>query len=96
MGSKGKGSLASAREYIHAAAVGVDRKRKKEVLRRPTTPGKVHKTTTGSDVMLDGDLLAIMELLYREVTAKRALERTFDDMVKEIHHLIDQMSEEEI
>ena len=40
------------------------------------------KTTTGSEVMLDGDLLAIMELLYREVTAKRALERTFDDMVK--------------
>jgi hypothetical protein len=54
------------------------------------------KTTTGSEVILDGDLLAIMELLYREVTAKRALERTFDDMVKEIHHLIDQMSEAEI
>ena len=53
------------------------------------------KTTTGSEVTLDGDLLAIMELLYREVTAKRALERTFDDMVKEIHHLIDQMSEDE-
>jgi len=53
------------------------------------------KTTTGSEVSLDGDLLAIMELLYREVTAKRALERTFDDMVKEIHHLIDQMTEDE-
>jgi len=53
------------------------------------------KTTTGSEVALDGDLLAIMELLYREVTAKRALERTFDDMVKEIHHLIDQMTEDE-
>lgn len=53
------------------------------------------KTTTGSEVTLDGDLLAIMELLYREVTAKRALERTFDDMVREIHHLIDQMSEDE-
>jgi hypothetical protein len=53
------------------------------------------KTTTGSEVALDGDLLAIMELLYREVTAKRALERTFEDMVKEIHHIIDQMTEEE-
>jgi hypothetical protein len=53
------------------------------------------KTTTGSEVALDGDLLAIMEVLYREVTARRALERTFDDMVKEIHHLIDQMSDEE-
>jgi hypothetical protein len=53
------------------------------------------KTTTGSEVTLDGDLLAIMELLYREVTAKRALDRTFDDMVREIHHLIDQMTDEE-
>ena len=53
------------------------------------------KTTTGSEVTLDGDLLAIMELLYREVTANRVLERTFDDMVKEIHHLIDQMDDAE-
>ena len=34
------------------------------------------KTTTGAPITLDGDLLAIMEALYREVTAKRALERT--------------------
>lgn len=53
------------------------------------------KTTTGSELSLDGDLLAMMELLYREVTAPRALERTFDDMVKEIHHLIDQMDEDD-
>ncbi|MFN7917266.1 MAG: hypothetical protein U0Q55_18120 [Vicinamibacterales bacterium] len=52
-------------------------------------------TTTGSEVTLDGDLLAIMELLYREVTARKALDRTFEDMIKEIHHLIDQMTEEE-
>jgi hypothetical protein len=53
------------------------------------------RTTTGSELTLDGDLLAVMELLYREVTAKRALDRTFDDMVKEIHHLIEQMTEDE-
>ncbi len=52
-------------------------------------------TTTGAEVTLDGDLLAIMEVLYREITAKRALEGTFEDMVKEIHHLIDQMTDEE-
>jgi hypothetical protein len=53
------------------------------------------KTTTGADVVLDNDLLAIMEVLYQEVTAKRALERSFEDMVKEIHHLIDQMDDSE-
>ncbi len=52
-------------------------------------------TTTGATVTLDGDLLAVMETLYREVTAKRELERTFEDMVREINHLIDQMTEDE-
>jgi len=53
------------------------------------------KTTTGVDIALDGDLLAVMETLYHEVTAKRALDRSFEDMVREIHHLIDQMNEAE-
>ena len=53
------------------------------------------KTTSGTDIALDGDLLSIMEALYREVTAKRELERSFEDMVKEINHLIDQMDEAE-
>ncbi len=53
------------------------------------------KTTTGAEVMLDGDLLAVMETLYREVTAKRELERSFEDMIKEITHLIEQMTEDE-
>ena len=53
------------------------------------------KTTSGAGIPLDGDLLAVMEALYHEVTAKRALERTFDDMVREIQHLIEQMNDEE-
>ena len=53
------------------------------------------KSTSGSAIALDGDLLAVMEALYREVTARRGLERSFEDMVKEIHHLIDQMDEGE-
>jgi hypothetical protein len=52
-------------------------------------------TTTGAHVVLDGDLLTIMETLYKEVTAKRELERSFEDMVREIKHLIDQMTEDE-
>ena len=53
------------------------------------------KTTSGATIELDGDLLAIMEALYKEVTAKRELERSFEDMVKEIQHLIEQMDEVE-
>ena len=52
-------------------------------------------TTTGAEIVLDGDLLSIMEALYREVTAKRELERSFEDMVREIQHLIGQMDDGE-
>src|SRR5207244_1312310 len=45
--------------------------------------------------LVDGDLLAIMETLYQEVTARRELERSFEDMVREIHHLIEQMDDGE-
>jgi Zn-dependent M32 family carboxypeptidase len=53
------------------------------------------KTRNGAPITLDGDLLAIMEALYQEVTARKDLDRSFEDMVKEIHHLIDQMDEAE-
>jgi hypothetical protein len=53
------------------------------------------KTTSGASVTLDGDLLAVMEALYHEVTANKKLERSFEDMMKEIHHLIGQMDEQE-
>jgi hypothetical protein len=53
------------------------------------------KTTSGEAISLDGDLLTVMETLYKEVTAKREFERSFEDMVKEIHHLIEQMDDNE-
>ena len=53
------------------------------------------KTTSGESIPLDGDLLTVMETLYKEVTAKREFERSFEDMVKEIQHLIAQMDESE-
>ena len=53
------------------------------------------KTSTGATINLDGDLLAILETLYREITVKRNFERSFEDMIQEIRHLIEQMSDEE-
>ena len=54
------------------------------------------KTSGGASITLDGDLLSVMEALYQEVTAKRELERSFEDMVKEIQHLIAQMNDTEL
>jgi len=53
------------------------------------------KTSSGEPITLDGDLLAVMEALFREVTARRGLERSFEDMVREITYLIDQMDDSE-
>jgi hypothetical protein len=54
------------------------------------------RTSTGIDVLLDGDLLAIMDVLYREVTARRELERSFEDMNREIATLLSQMTAAEL
>ena len=53
------------------------------------------KTTSGTPIALDGDLLAVMEALYQEMTARRGLDRSFEDMVQEIQHLIEQMTDAE-
>ena len=53
------------------------------------------KLTNGADLTLDDDLLMILETFYREMTAKRELEHTFEDTVREIQHVIDQMTDAE-
>jgi hypothetical protein len=54
------------------------------------------KTSSGQDVTLDGDLLAIVEAIFHEVTAKRELERSYDDLKQEIDYLVAQTSPEEV
>jgi hypothetical protein len=53
------------------------------------------KTTSGHEITLDGDLLAVLEALFTEVTAKRELERSYEDLTREIDYLISQMTPEE-
>ena len=54
------------------------------------------KTSTGASIVANGDLLSVMEVLYHEVTARRELARSFDDMSKEIANLITQMTAPEL
>lgn len=51
--------------------------------------------TTGAPLALDGDLLTILEALYKEVSAKHELQSSFEDMAREIAHVIQQMTDEE-
>lgn len=50
-------------------------------------------TRSGVEVTLDGDLLAVVEAIDKDLTARFGLERTFEDTMHEIQHLIDQMPE---
>ena len=53
------------------------------------------KLTTGAGVTLDGDLLTVLETLYRELTAKSHLDYSFEDTSREIQQIVEQMTEEE-
>jgi len=50
------------------------------------------RLSTGFEVPLDGDLLAIIEGLYREITLGNVLQSSFETMRAEILSVIDQMT----
>ena len=51
------------------------------------------KTRAGTDVPLDGDLLAVLEALYRTLNERHGLDYSFEDTLGEINHLVEQMTE---
>jgi hypothetical protein len=53
------------------------------------------RLSTGFELALDGDVLAVLESLYREITLRRDLRVSFEDVMQEIRSIVDQMTEEE-
>ena len=53
------------------------------------------KMKSGFEIDLDGDLLQIVESLFREVAVRMEFEHTYHDMKSEIENLVDQMSDED-
>jgi len=51
--------------------------------------------TTGAALTLDRDLLTVLETLYKEVSARHELQSSFEDMAREIAHIIGQMTDDE-
>jgi len=52
-------------------------------------------TSSGTEIETDGDLLALIEALYKELNTRYAADRTFEDTIREINALLDQMTEDE-
>ena len=53
-------------------------------------------TTAGTRVDLDGDALAIIEIISRDLARQKGLDYGFDDVDHEIQHIVSQMTPEEL
>ncbi len=53
------------------------------------------RLSTGHEIPLDGDLLAVLEALYHELALKRQFKGSFEDMMREIEALVEQMGPED-
>jgi hypothetical protein len=53
-------------------------------------------TTAGTRVEADGDVLAVLETISRDLTRTRQLDYGFEDVDREFQHLVAQMTEEEL
>ena len=53
-------------------------------------------TTAGTRLELDGDVLAVIETVSRDLLRRQALEYGFDDVDREFVHLVGQMSVDEL
>jgi hypothetical protein len=53
-------------------------------------------TTAGTPLELDGDVLAVIEAVSRDLLRRQALEYGFEDVDREFVHLVGQMSVDEL
>jgi hypothetical protein len=53
-------------------------------------------TTVGTPVELDGDVLAVIEAVSRDLTRRKQLDYGFEDVDREFQHVVRQMTEDEL
>lgn len=54
------------------------------------------KTASGTPVDLDGDVLAVIETISRDLISRKELDYGFEDVDREFQHLVAQMSDAEL
>lgn len=54
------------------------------------------KTSSGTPLELDGDVLAVIEVVSRDLIRNRSLDYGFEDVDREFVHLVSQMTEDEL
>lgn len=53
-------------------------------------------TSAGTSIELDGDVLAVIETISRDLSRQRKLDYGFEDVDREFQHLVAQMTETEL
>jgi hypothetical protein len=53
-------------------------------------------TTAGTRVELDGDVLAVIEIISRDLARRQELDYTFEDVDREFQVLVAQMTDDEL
>ena len=53
-------------------------------------------TISGSRIELDGDVLAVLETISRDLARRQVLDYGFEDVDREIQHVVSQLNEEEL
>lgn len=57
---------------------------------------KTVTTAAGTTIELDGDVLAVIEAVSRDLTRRLELEYSFEDVAREFEHVISQLGEAEL
>jgi hypothetical protein len=53
-------------------------------------------TTAGTSITLDGDVLAVLEAVSRDLLRRQELEYGFEDVDREFAHIVSQLTDEEL
>ena len=53
-------------------------------------------TVSGSRIELDGDLLAVIEAISRDLARRQELDYGFEDVDREFQHVVAQLTDEEL
>lgn len=53
-------------------------------------------TSAGTPIELDGDALAVLEAISRDLARLRGLDYGFEDVEREFQHLLSQLTEDEL
>ena len=54
------------------------------------------KLSTGYELSTDGDLLAMIESIYQEVALRKELQHSYEDVMKEIENILQQLTQEQL